>query len=267
MKELFESTTDWTLFKLITIWITVISSIISFIAYFIKDYFLDKWRGIQQKEIETLRAQLDKSNLLIGNISNSISSTYLDSNSKRIEHIEKVWVGMMKMKMEMPGLVFMAYTILTKEEVENIPNDTNKYTQASIANFKPDEYINSNYKIMTDIENGRPFLGENLWIHFFAYQSFLGRLTVLIREGLKKGKVTYWKEDKTFIDQILKIVIKQEELELLTSNDIQAFHNVLNFIEAKVLNDISEQVMGKRMTEESVKHAIRLSQLRSNTVA
>ena len=267
MKELFDNPSIWNFFKLITIWIAILSSIISFIAYFIKDYFLNKWKGDQQNEIETLKSQLEKSNLLIGNISNSISSTYLNSHTKRVEEIEKVWKGMMKMKKEMPGLVFTAYTILTKNEVENIPTDTNKHIQLSITNFKPQDYFNSNYEIMLDVQNGRPFIGENLWIHFYVYQSFLGRLTYLIQDGLNKGKVKYWMDDRTFTDQILKLIIKSDELEQLTSIDINAFHNVLNFIEAKVLNDISEQIMGKRLTEESVKHALKLSQLTTNTVA
>ncbi|MFM7857542.1 MAG: hypothetical protein ACKO96_37870, partial [Flammeovirgaceae bacterium] len=118
------------------------------IAYFIKDYYLNIWKGTQQKEIEALRSQLEKSNLLIGNISNSISSTYLNSHTRRVEEIEKVWMGMMKMKKEMPGLVFTAYTILTRDEVENIPTDTNRHIKLSITNFKPQDYFDSNYEIM-----------------------------------------------------------------------------------------------------------------------
>ncbi|MFM7851180.1 MAG: hypothetical protein ACKO96_04500 [Flammeovirgaceae bacterium] len=89
----------------------------------------------------------------------------------------------------------------------------------------------------------------------------------MIQDGLSKGKVIYWTDDRTITDQMLKLVIKPSELEQLTSIDIHAFHNVLNFIEAKVLNDISEQIMGKRLTEESVKHAMKLSLLTTNTVA
>ncbi|MES2656151.1 MAG: hypothetical protein V4620_11215 [Bacteroidota bacterium] len=261
MNNFFDFPDNWTFFKILTIWTVVLSSIISFAAYFIKDYFLNKWKSEQQKDISNLKAQLDKNNLIIGNITNSISSTYLNSNGKRIESIEKTWIAMMKIKKEIPGLAFIAYTILNKNEVEDIPKSSNKYTQTSIASFKPDVYQNSNYEILMDIEKGRPFIGENLWIIYFVYQAFIGRLVVLLEQGLEKGKVTYWKDDRQFIDQILLLVIKPEELEQLIAIDIKSFHNVLNFLESKALNDIAEQIMGKRMTEESVKHAIKLSNL------
>ncbi len=167
----------------------------------------------------------------------------------------------------MPTITSMAYNILTKEEIENLPNTENKYSRASIDSFDSMSYFTEHSKVIAKIELSRPFIGDKLWEVFFTYQAFIGRLTYLMQDGLEKGKVTYWKNDLNFINQILGTVIKPEELKKLIKNDITAFNNILTFLEFKAINDISEQLTGKRMTNETVEHAIKLSKLTKNTVA
>ncbi|MFZ3136142.1 MAG: hypothetical protein WA126_01985 [Thermodesulfovibrionales bacterium] len=173
---------------------------------------------------------------------------------------------MMEIKGNLPVLVFNSYTILTKEEIIKLPEITNEYFKELISEFKAQEYHVHCHRIIKEVEETRPFIGETLWLVFFVYQAFLQRLTYLIDDGLKKKKIAYWKEDKSFIDQILGVVIKPEELQQLFSNDIPSFNNVLNFLEFKALNDISEQISGKRMTEETVKQAIALSKLAQDKI-
>ena len=267
MKEMLENIDNWTLIKYISGLTITLSSIISFISYFIKDYFLNKWKSKYDIDLEVLRAKFSQNNSIIDNLTNSLSNVYLASNDKRIQYLEGVWEGMMNLKRNMPGIISMAYNILTKEEIENLPNTTNEFARASINSFDSMQYFESHSKLTAKLELSRPFIGNKLWEIFFTYQAFIGRLTYLIQDGLEKDKVKYWKDDLNFINQILKPIIKKEELEKLLEKDITAFNNVLNFLEFKALNDISEQLTGKKMTNESVEHAIRLSNLTKNTVA
>jgi len=267
MKELIENMDNWTLVKLIGGMTIILSSVISFVAYFIKDYYINKWKSNYQIDIEKIKGNLSQNNSILDNLTKSISNIYLASNEKRIEYLEKVWNGMMEQKRGLPSVIFMAYTILTKEEIEKLPQTTNEYTIAGIKSFKPKEYFDFHLNITSELEKTRPFIGEKIWLIYFVYQAFLGRLTYLIQDGLEKGKVKYWKDDKGFINQILLSVIKKDELNKLIEKDISSFHNILNFLEFKALNDISEQLSGKRMTEESVEQALKLSNLTKNTVA
>lgn len=245
----------------LTIWITFISSIISYLAYLIKDYFLEKWKGAQIKEVEALKSELEKSNLLVEKISNSISSTYLDTNKRRVENIEQVWAIMMKMKWQIPPLVNFAYKALTREELENLPNSTNISLQDLISQFNPEDFFNSQHELFTQAEQKRPFLGENMWMHFYVYQAFIGRTIFLLYDGLKKGKVKHWKDDEPIIRDILRAVISDDELKKLIMNDFIAFNNILSFLESQVTIDITEQLTGKRITEQSVKYSIDLSRM------
>jgi hypothetical protein len=44
MKEILEQIDNWTLLKLVGGLTVILSSLISFTAYFIKDFFLNKWK-------------------------------------------------------------------------------------------------------------------------------------------------------------------------------------------------------------------------------
>lgn len=266
MQELIKNMDNWTLVKLLGGLTVIVSSVISLIAYLIKSYFTNRWITQQKIEIESLKAQFNQNNQILNNLTNSISNIYLDSNKKRVECLEKVWIGMMELKQNIPNLVFMAYSILKKDEIINLPKTTNEYTKASIESFKPQEYFDLSHKVLNEIQITRPFVGENIWIIFHVYSVFIGRLTYLIQDGLINGVVKYWGDDPEFFEQILKKVMTKEELKELTKNDFSSFNNVINFLEYKALNDISEQMSGKRMTNEAVKQAIELSKM-TNTVA
>ena len=261
MTEFISNPDRWDLVKLIGIITLIISSIISFIAYFIKDYFLNKWKSDQQKEIDKLKSLSDQNNLIINNLTDSLSKVYLSSNEMRISYLEKVWNGFLEIKTQTPTLVFLSHGILIKDELINLPNNKNPYILNEIKIFKPEEYILLQSKISTEIERIRPFIGENLWTIFSVYRAFFGRLTYLIQEGLKKGTVKHWKDDQNFINQVLGMVIQPDDIKKLFENDHNSFQNVINFLEYKALNEISEQVSGKRMTEENVMQAIELSRL------
>jgi hypothetical protein len=265
MKEIFESIDKWTLIKVLGGLTIVISSIISFIAYFIKDYFFNKWKSSYQKEIENLRAQSNANNVILNSLTSSFSNIYLSSNSKRIDSLMFVWERMIELKSLQPSLASL-YSILVKDEIINIPNTTNNHIKACIEEFKPDEYLEKHYKITNEIRKLRPLIGENLWLTYFVYQAFLGRLIFLLQIGLEKGEVNYWQDDETF-NQVLEIVIKPEELSKLIIDNVPSYDNVLNFLEIQAISDISEQISGKRMNEEAVSQALKLSKLSNNNSA
>ena len=77
MKELLQQIDNWTLIKLVGGLTVVLSSVISFIAYFIRDLFLNKWKAKQESELAILKARADQNNQLLSNMTNAISNLYL----------------------------------------------------------------------------------------------------------------------------------------------------------------------------------------------
>lgn len=261
MNELIEHLSNWTLLKIVGGITLIISSAVSFFAYFIKEYLLNKWKTDYEKELVELRAKFDKNNSIVDNLTNTVSNIYLASNDKRLDYLENTWKSMLEIRHKMPDLVFVGYTILTKEEILNLPNDKNEKTQKDIESFNPKEFFNLQHSTLKNIMNFRPFIGEELWMIFYTYSAFLGRLTFLLQDGLAKGKIIYWIDDKNFINQIFQTVIKNKDLEILLGKDNFAFQNVLNYLEYKALDNINSQITGKRMSLESVQHAINLSEM------
>lgn len=261
MKELLETIDNWTLIKLIGGLSIIISSIISFTAYFIKDYFINKWKLKYQLEIERLKGQQSQNNSLLSNLTNSISNIYLASNEKRVQYLEKVWLNMLEFKNQLPFELIFYYSYLYKDEIININSDKNKFIRDGLSKYKIEEIVNLIKNSLVELEKCRPFIGDNIWLVLNTYHTFLGRLAFLLFDGIKQGKVNYWKDDNEFVIPLLSTVITHEELNRLLESEIKSFRNVVNFLEQKAIIDINEQLSGKRMSEKTVEQALKLSEL------
>ena len=132
MKEIFENIDNWTLVRLVGGLAVLLPSVV----LLIKEFFFTKWKAKQERDLEILKAKTNDNTLLLSNLTTSLSGIYLASNEKRVTHLETVWKHMLKIKAEIPPIIFMSYTILTKKEVQDLKSTTNVYAKTGIRQFK-----------------------------------------------------------------------------------------------------------------------------------
>lgn len=265
MEEIINNLDNWTIVKVLGGLTIILSSVISFIAIMIRELIINKWKTKQQIEIENIKSELSQNNQIIEHLTKTRSDIFLTSSQERINGLKSIWQIMIEIKEAMDSLVFMAYSILSRDELINLPNSNNQSIQQAYKSFDPNNYFIKNHELVIKAQMHRPFIGYKLWDIFFAYQSFQGRLTYLIKEGFEKGKINYWLDDINYIEQVIEKVISKKEFSELTKNEFYAFHAILNYLEVLALNEISEQISGKKVTESTIKHAIELSKLTKNT--
>ena len=68
MKEFIDNIDNWTLIKYVGGITIALSSIISFIAYFIRDYLLNKWKSKYEIDLEVLKAKFSQNNTILDNL-------------------------------------------------------------------------------------------------------------------------------------------------------------------------------------------------------
>ncbi len=260
MKDFIDQGLMWPLIKIIGIVAVIVSSVISFVAYALKDYFLNRWKSDQEKEIALLKSKADHNSNLINNLTGSISETYLASSDKRLGSFETLWSSLVDIRQNIPHLVFTCYTLLSKAELQNLASVWNQHLEKQVATFKPDDYYDLLSTQKHKVDKLRPFIGDELWKIFSVYSGFFGRLTYLVQTGLPHNKIVHWTEDLPFQGQMLGYIIEPEALKQLMSHEMKGLHDVSNYLEYKALNEISEQITGKRFTEETIKQAISLSE-------
>lgn len=267
MEELINTLDNWTIVKIFGGLTIILSSVISFIAILIRELIISKWKTKQQIEIENIKSELSQNNQIIEYLTKTRSDIYLSSSNERVNGLKTIWETMTQTKESMESLVFMSYTILTRDELINLPSTQNEAIRQAIDSFDSLRYFNENHDLVLKAQLHRPFIGFKLWSIFSAYQSFIGRLTYLIRDGLENGVVKFWIDDRNYFEQVLEKVITKKEIDELCKIELLAFHGILNYLEALALNEISEQISGKKVTESTINHALELSKMTKNTVA
>lgn len=266
MEELINTLDNWTIVKVLGGLTIMFSSVISFIAILIREKIIGKWKSQQQTDIERIKSQLSQNNQIIEQLTKTRSDIYLSSNHERLDGLKVIWEIMNQTKESMESLVFMSYTILTREELINLPKTQNHVLKQAIDSFDATSYFEQNHKMVLKAQLHRPFIGFRLWTIFFAFQSFIARLTYLIRDGLKRGKVKFWMDDRNYLEQVFEMVISKKELDELCKNELLAFNAILNYLEALALNEISEQISGTKVIESTINHALDLSRITKNYV-
>lgn len=265
MQQLITAIDGWTLIKVVGGLAVVISAVVGFLAGTLRDYLGHRWRGNQERELESLKHQFSRAEVLLNSLATSGSSAYLATSERRLDHFQKLWNGMMSIKNGYPTLASIAYSVLTRAEIENLPTTSRPSIRAEIALFDPGKYIDFQFGIVKDAEASRPFVGQHAWNAFFSYQALHGRLVFLLQDGLAKGKVAYWILDRQFLDQVLAISISRETMTELLKNEAMAFNNVRNFLELAVLADVEAQTSGTAAIKEAVKQAQQLSEAMSSS--
>jgi hypothetical protein len=108
------------------------------------------------------------------------------------------------------------------------------------------------------VERERPYLGETLWLKFFIYRAFLGRLAYLVIQGKRTGHFDDWRNDKG-IRQILSTVLPEKLMQgLLNGNGAEgatAVRRAADELERSVLEEISLILSGKRSATDSFENA------------
>lgn len=263
MQNLINTIDNWTLIKVLGGLSVVVSALFGFLAGAFKDYLGHRWRANQETQLETLKHQFSKAEVLLQTLTSSGSSAYLATNVRRIDHLEKLWKGMISIKNRFPTLANTAYSILTRIEIETLPKTSNPHEVSEIQSFRPNEYFDFHFSVLNELEPSRPFVGQHAWNAFYSYQALHGRLVHLLRDGLSKGKVTYWIDDRQFLNQVIGLSIPIDTLSALLRNEAIAFDNLRNFLELAIISDVEAQMSGSAAMQETAKQAQQLSEASS----
>ena len=111
-----------------------------------------------------------------------------------------------------------------------------------------------------DIEYVRPFLGEDLFLMFFVYRAWLGRVAFLLDRDVREGKVKPWFDDSG-ISQLLRMVLVEKEMKQLERLPVSQFHWTSNAIEGKILDRLRQVISGEVSTTEGLEQAWRVREV------
>lgn len=113
------------------------------------------------------------------------------------------------------------------------------------------------------LEMQRPFLSQRLWVLFFVYRAFLGRLSWRVVEGKAAGKLPPWdrsddgKDDAVI--QMLTTVLASEEIVRARPQVVGGPHLVIELLEQRILAEIEKAISGGAVADLNLSEGQRLA--------
>jgi hypothetical protein len=237
-------------------WTVVIVGIVSWAGKLIADRIALAWRRNEQSAIEAVRHAFSSERILLESIIKGSQLGQDSSHERRLIAIERMWQAVLILRSRFSCITFF-YGILLPEEYDDTYRRGGAIG-ASIRDVNDESTVNAMNEVES-VENERPYLGEVLWLKFFIYRAFLGRLSVLIIKGKETGRFQDWREDNG-VRQLLPNVLKPEVIDAIL-NRLPSFVSVTRAtaeLENSILEETSLILSGGRSAIESFQNATEL---------
>lgn len=168
----------------------------------------------------------------------------------RMRSFDRIWKAMLALKNN-TGNITIFLDILTVEEYKTLKN--HKDFVAIVGNL-------DNVKIQKmvpdpTIEEARPYVGEEVWSHFFVYQAFNIRLIMLawLSTSSDEDKINWHRDTAT--RGLLAATLTPDEIARLDALQIGKIDYVRRTIEMKVLKSWHRLISGAEFGNEAIAHA------------
>jgi hypothetical protein len=232
-------------------------SIVSFIAYTIREISIKKWEKEQEEKHLLLSQKFTRNENLLSQTITSMMNITHGTNEMRISGYQKIWIIMVKIKNTFPSFVSTAYSIHTKDEFNNLFETGNlQYRDKSLV----EAYIISLVTMSKEAEEFRLMVNINAWNIYWAYQFFFGRLATLYSMGIEKGRLVHFLDDIS-TNNVLEKIIEAETLSKLEIPEVFAFQNIVSFLEIKFIEQFSDALSGFSLTKETIDNALEINRI------
>lgn len=241
-------------------------SAVSFLAAIFVSY-------VREKRLEAENAKLqkdvDRNKELLsrqGGIINAVLSQQQKSQSYTIERqaqaAEQTWKEVLRLR-ELNSPCISIDSIL-------LPSERHGEILYKIGGLKPGDGTHHamEYCRNDNLEELRPYLGEELWIKFFALRAFSCRCLIYYDHCVSEDESVIWAEDDG-IRQMLGWVIKGEKKmsDLYSKSEkMQFLRTAQETLESMVYDSISRILTGEMATEDSVRALSSLQSLSFETL-
>lgn len=239
-------------------WTVISAAAIAWATKLVNERIFSKWRKEEQSALEAVRHTLSSERVLLESAIRGSQQGQDLSHEKRLAAIEHMWSAVLKLRATANGMRYF-FGILLPDEYDLIFSGKQDTFAAAIGNVN-DEFVTGEIKAVDDVELDRPYLGEILWLRFFIYRAFVGRLGYLISRGKERRHIADWRDDKG-IRQILAGALPQNTITaLLDKQKFSSIYEVFSQLEAAILQEISLILSGRRSASDSFENAKELHQ-------
>ena len=237
-------------------WVTISSALAVWFSQIITKRLFNEWDKKNQIQIEYIRHAQQESQLILKELISTSLANQSQIQTRRLEAVDKLWNVIIKLRQNSSPITLYFDVALPSEFSQLRTNPKTAEFFKDITNSRFLEWA----EIARGLENYRPYLSERLWSVFYLFRSILGRLAILIIRIKQGEEVGNWKQDSV-IHESLKALLDKNEFEIVTGAGIQSATIAVNFIESRILREITNVLSGRESSLEGLQNSVEIQKL------
>ncbi len=168
---------------------------------------------------------------------------------RRIRAAEQLWNEYNRIQTEL-GAIVTLMDLFKPSEYKCLSTDPR--ISSYIESFDMTEFLTRS----KDLQIVRPFVGEGLYALVFSYRTILGRIVVLIQEGVKGGNIPTWYEDRQIL-AVLRATLTTKDMEEFEGLAFGEYARWLNrLFDNQVLEELRKLIAGSHSVNEGLEYAL-----------
>jgi len=237
-------------------WTVVFGVLFGWIGKVILERLGSSWRRSDESAVETVKHALSSERVFLESAIRGAQQGLGSIQDRRMAAVEKLWIGVLSLRADFAPVLFF-YQILLPSEYDT-EYKAGRSLAASIQEVN-DETTIAAIRRVDPVEQERPYLGETLWLKFFIYRAFLGRLAYLTIRGKRSGHFIDWTSDDG-VRQIISNVLPAETVQSALKGPAASLgvRRLADQLEWSILEEMSLILSGKRSAAESFENAKQL---------
>jgi hypothetical protein len=237
-------------------WTVVLGALFGWMGKVILERLGSSWRRSEQSAMETVKHALSSERVFLESAIRGAQQGLDSIQDRRMAAIEKLWNGVLSLRADFVRVLFF-YEILLPSEYDS-EYKSGRMLAASIEDVN-DETTMAAIRRVDPVEQERPYLGEALWLKFFIYRAFLGRIAHLTIQGKRSGHFIDWSSDEG-VRQIISSVLPVETVQTALNGPSASLgiRRLADRLEWSILEEVSLILSGKRSAAESFENAKQL---------
>lgn len=188
--------------------------------------------------------QLEQMQFLKESIRISFSEGQKSSMERRLQAIDQIWSETISIRSVVPPSMIIVDALKINEKERNRKILNHELTENM--NWSIDEYKDKMQSISKSVEECRPYVGELIWVVFFAYQVLHVRVSVIFLQMklINVDDRVKWYKDET-IHEIISTILDEGELETFNNLEYGKFFWLRRKLEQKLLTQMNKIISGE----------------------
>jgi hypothetical protein len=204
-------------------------------------------------QVERAKAEFQASYATLKTSVDVLSTGQSGMRAEIIAAVSMLWATIMELRAEFGGLVTFDMVFTTDEISGAIDGSGNAKLLAWVERYRDKQKLDEKSLsfMRSEIDAGRLFCGDRLWLLFFVTRAIYIRLALLANKSLADRRYHGWRKDRAIPVQLAS-VLPADVIKIARENQFDGLQSAMSRLEADFLHEATRVMSGSKAISDSL---------------